>query len=277
MNPKHNKLWKKQKYLVKKYCKEIKLDRVCKDMFVEDDEELKIIGEEIVSIIKNYSQLDKLFFVDICSAPGNYSKLLLDKFENSTGIGISLPIESGGVPFKIKHDKFKIFYKDILEKNYKLDIPKNLNLGIASCVSYTIDSKNAFRLNLQLILKSMLLILENLKEDGAMVINLTIKNIYFAFNIINLLNKLFGSSSIWKSKKIWVGKNTFYFFGFNFKYNQKVIDELYQIKKSLDNKFYYKNKYFNFVDINSENYKTIEKHIENIYKIKINYFESKIN
>lgn len=277
MNPKQNKLWKKQKYLVKKYFKDIKLDRVNKDMFVEDDEELKIIGEEIISIIKNYSQSSKFFFVDICSAPGNYSKILLDKFENSTGIGISLPVESGGVPFKIENEKFKIFYKDILEKDYKLDLPKKLNLGIASCVSYTIDSKNAFRLNLQLILKSMLLILENLAENGTMVINLTIKNIHFAFNIINILNKLFGSSSIWKSKKIWVGKNTFYFFGFNFKYNQKVIDELHVIKKVLDNKFYYKNKYFNFVNIKQENYKTIEKYMENIYKIKINHFESKIN
>ncbi len=278
MNPKNNKLWKKQKYLVKKYYKNIKFERVTdNNKFIENNDELKIIGEEIVSILKNYSQLEKPFFIDICGAPGNYSKILMDKYENSKGIGISLPIELGGIPFEIEDDNYKIFYKDILEKNYKLELPKKLNLGIASCVSYTKDSKNAFRLNLRLILKSMLLILDNLSEGGIMIINLTIKNIYFAFNIINILNNLFKTISIWKSKKIWPDKNTFYFYGFNYKYKKEIIKKIIDIKKILDSKNFYKHKLFNFINMDKDKYKIIEKHMESIYKIKINYFENLIN
>ena len=69
-----------------------------------------------------------------------YSKILLDKYKDSMGIGISLPPEKGGVKFEIDYDNYKIFYKDILEKTYKLELPKKLDFGIASCVSY-IDTK----------------------------------------------------------------------------------------------------------------------------------------
>ena len=67
-------------------------------------------------------------FVDICAAPGNYSKLLQKRFEDSYGVGISLPIEKGGVKFEIDSKKYKIFMIDILEKDYKIQVPKKLIL-----------------------------------------------------------------------------------------------------------------------------------------------------
>ena len=59
---------------------------------------------------------------------------LLKNFKG-TGIGISLDPDKGGVPFEMEGiTNYKIFYRDILEKDYKLDLPKKLNFGIASCI-----------------------------------------------------------------------------------------------------------------------------------------------
>jgi len=273
MDPRNNRLWKKQKYLVKKYYKQIEFERLSEDdSFIENNEELIKIGKEILNIIVKYTQIKKLYFIDICGAPGNYSKLLLKEYKNSKGIGISLPIEMGGVPFEIEDNNYKIFYKDILNKTYKLKLDKKVNLGIASCVSYTKDSKNAFRINLQLIFKSMLIILKNLETNGSMVINLTMKNIFFAFNIINLLNNLFNTIAIWKSKNVWADKNTFYFFGFGYNKKEDIINKIKNIQNILKNKYFIKNDLFNKIIMSDKKYYIIEKHMESIYLVKINHF-----
>jgi hypothetical protein len=69
------------------------------------------------------------------------------------------------------------------DKNLKLD------LGLASCVSYQHDAKNAFFLNMELIVKSLMLILPNLRKEGNLIINMTIKNVELAFNMVNILAK----------------------------------------------------------------------------------------
>ena len=78
-----------------------------------------------------------------------YSKILVEK--GGKGFSISLPPEKGGVEYIFKDSNYKIFYKDILEKEYQIECHKKINLGIASCVSY-IESKNSHQLNLILIL-----------------------------------------------------------------------------------------------------------------------------
>ena len=171
------------------------------------------------------------------------------------------------------YKKYKIFYRDILDKDYDLDIPKKLNLGIASCVSYQIKNTNAYQLNLKLILTSLLLLLNNLDNDGNLVINLTIKNINFAFNIVYILSKLFKKSSIWKSSKVWPDKNTFYFFGFGFINNDKYLLKIKEILVILDNDNFMKNFYFKRLNMNKNNFKIIDKMMSKIYQVKIDHFK----
>ena len=218
MDPKKNKLWIKMKKISRRKFNVNKLDfnRIKDGKFVEDKKELKIIGEEIFDNF-NLKDLEKInLFIDICAAPGVYSKIIIDRTD-SIGIGISLPLEKGGIEFDNLGEKYKVFYKDILDKNYKVIVPKKIDLGLASCVSYINDKNKSSLLNLKLIIASLGLILDVLKENGNLIINLTIKNIYFAFNIINILSKYFKNYKLWKSEKIWETKNTFYFFGYGFK------------------------------------------------------------
>jgi hypothetical protein len=228
---KKDKLFNKMKYLAKKNWKLDTFEREQDNKFVEDSEQLYKVGQEIFDNfgLKNHNV--KLF-ADICSAPGMYSKIVLDTWDKTIGIGVSLPVEEGGVPFTIKDPRYKIFYKNILDKKYKLELNEDknlkLDLGIGSCVSYQHDAANAFYLNMELIVKSLGLILPNLKTGGNLIINMTIKNVDLAFNIVNILSKLFKSFKLWKSPNIWATKNTFYFFGYDFNsnYNSDILTNL---------------------------------------------------
>ncbi len=219
---KKDKLFGKMKYLSRKHWKLDVFEREQDDKFVENSEQLLKVGQEIFDNF-GLKKVNVKLFADICSAPGMYSKIILDSFDKTTGIGISLPVEEGGVPYTLKDSRYKIFYKNILEKNYKLELndPLKLDLGVASCVSYQHDAKNAFFLNMELIIKSMMLIFPNLKSGGNLIINMTIKNVELAFNIVNILSKLFDNFKVWKSPTVWATKNTFYFFGYGFKNNYK--------------------------------------------------------
>jgi len=193
-----------------------------------------------------------------------YSKIILEEFPKSTGIGVSLPVEKGGVKFEIENKNYKIFYKDILEKEYRLELPKKLDFAISSCVSY-VKSKNSFLLNIELILKSLNLILSNLDTDGNLIINMTMKNINLCYNMINILEKYFKSYKLWKSESVWNTKNTFYFFGYNFK-NEKYDNELLKVIEQVKNQ---NDIMFNFLG-NEKEYKDISKNIQELYILRIN-------
>ena len=219
---KNDKLFNKMKYLAKKNWKLDTFERDQDNKFIEDEFQLDKVGQEIFDNF-GLKKSDVKLFADICSAPGMYSKIVLDTWEKTTGIGISLPVEEGGVPYTIKNPRYKIFYKNILDKSYKLELNEDknlkLDLGLASCVSYQHDARNAFFLNMELIVKSLMLILPNLKNSGNLIINMTIKNVELAFNIVNILAKLFKNFKLWKSPNVWATKNTFYFFGYDFNEN----------------------------------------------------------
>jgi len=270
---KKDKIFNKMKYLSKKNWKLDTFEREQKDKFVEDEDQLTTVGEEIF----NNFGLDKSnvkLFADICSAPGMYSKIILDKFNKTTGIGVSLPVEEGGVSYTISDPRYKIFYKNILEKTYKLELsdPLKLDLGLASCVSYQHDAKNAFYLNMQLILKSLMLIFPNLKLGGNLIINLTIKNVELAFNIVNTLSSLFTNFKLWKSSTVWATKNTFYFFGYGFKENYSP-----EILSNMLDKIKYEHEPINNHFIGTfDEYKKIYNQMKNIYIIRIKAWEKLI-
>ncbi len=264
MNPKKNPLWNISRDISAKYYYMMKFERIDSDKFVEDNEELTKVGKDMFDnyeLTKNKTN----FFVDICAAPGMYSKIILDTYNETTGIGISLPLENGGVKFEIDYDNYKIFYKDILKKEYKLDIPKKLDFGIASCVSYIADKKRAFLLNMELIITSANLILNNLDKGGNLIINLTMKNIYVCYNILNILSKYFSKYKLWKSDKVWGTKNTFYFFGYGFK--QEYNNNLLKLINEIENK---DSKFTNTFTGTKEEFDNITKKMNTIYIVRIN-------
>jgi 23S rRNA U2552 (ribose-2'-O)-methylase RlmE/FtsJ len=270
---KKDKTFNKMKYLSKKYWKLDTFEREHEDKFVEDEKQLEKVGKEIFDNFGLGKSNVKLF-ADICSAPGMYSKIILDKFDKTTGIGVSLPVEEGGVPYTINNSRYKIFYKNILDKTYKLELsePLKLDLGLASCVSYQHDAKNAFYLNMQLILKSLMLIFPNLKSDGNLIINLTVKNVELAFNIVNTLSSMFKNFKLWKSPTVWATKNTFYFFGYGYKENyspeilSNILEKIKYEHEPINNQFIGK----------PDEYAKIYNQMKNIYIVRIKAWEKLI-
>jgi hypothetical protein len=270
MNPKKNKLWKLMLRLQKDNydkIKKLRLGYMKDDKFIEDNKELEIIGKDI---FKNFNLNFKniKLFVDVCAAPGIYSNIILNQNNKATGVGISLPVDQGGVEFKIKEgSKYKIFYRDILQKNYKLELPKKADFGIASCITYIIlnNPMEVVKLNLKLITKSSILILNQLKKGGSFIVNLTMKSIHSTFNLINILSKYFNNYKLWKSSNVWQFTNTFYFFGYGFKNNFD--NKLEKFKEELEKNN--SNILFRFTG-NKNEYNRINKKMNQIYKVRIN-------
>jgi hypothetical protein len=270
MDPKNNPLWNIMMYVNSKLMNNrSNFIRIKEKKFVEDEDELNKVGKEMFDSFDTKSR--DIFFLDICGAPGMYSKILIDR--NASGIGISLPPEKGGVKFTIDSNKYKFFYKDILDKQYKIELNNNkeFNLGLASCVSY-IETKDSFLLNLELILTSMNIILENLQNNGDMIINLTMKNIYTCFNILDLILEQFDYIKLWKSSNVWADKYTFYVFCYNYDKNKRInmLDHIKRIKNYKDD---FNNKYVG----HNHNYNKINKIIDNIYIVRINALVKKIS
>jgi len=260
-NPKKNNLWNVMKNISSTYYKLDSFERIHDNKFIENSNELSTIGKEIFD---NFSDVKINFFLDICAAPGMYSKELLER-TNASGVGISLPPEKGGVKFEIENKKYKMFYKDILEKDHKIETPKPFDFGMASCVSY-MDTRNAHNLNMELILTSMKLILDSLEEGGNMMINMTMKNIYSCYNIIHHVLMDFDSIKLWKSHIVWGTKNTFYLFCYGYK-NSGLKDKL----KNMINEI--KNERSNFNNMflgDNKSYNTITKMMNDIYIVRIN-------
>jgi hypothetical protein len=274
MDPSKDKTYNYMIILAKKNYKLESFERVSDGNFTEDSKLLEIIGNEIIDNFNKNKNLKINYFIDLCSAPGVYSKIILNKFPIITGIGISLPVEEGGVAFEIEEKNFKKIYKNILDKKYKLKIPKKVDLGIGSCVSYIYDPKKAFKLNIELILKSLYLILENLNEDGSLIINMTMKNIFLAFNLINILSKYFKSYKLWKSSNTWGTKNTFYFFGYNFIDKQKnVSNEINKLIEKIQNS---KDEIYNKFLGTDDEYNKINFQMRQIYQVRINAWKKLI-
>jgi 23S rRNA U2552 (ribose-2'-O)-methylase RlmE/FtsJ len=270
---KKDKIYNKMKYLSNKYWKLDTSKRKQDNKFIEDEKELLKIGHEIFDNFGLEKSNVKLF-ADICSAPGMYSKIILDKYEKTTGIGVSLPVDEGGFPYTITNSRYKIFYRNILDKTYKLKLtqPLKLDLALASCVNYQNNTENTFYLNLELIIKSLMILFPNLKSGGNLIINLTNKNVELSFNIVKILSSMFKTFKLWKSSNVWATKNTFYFFGYDFKENYSP-----EIFSNIIEKLKYKHEPINnrFIGTQDE-YTKIYNQMKNIYIVRIKAWEKLI-
>jgi hypothetical protein len=274
--PKDDSIWKKMKKLADNYYIYQKFERNIDEKFVENIDELNIISDELFNAF-NISDKKINIFLDICSAPGIYSKTLLKLLslnnKNIKGIGITLPVDEGGIQNEIIDSRYSIIYKNILTDS--CEINELIDLGIASCIGYVYDAKNSYFLNLELILKSMNIILCNLQKGGHMIINLSIINIELVFNIIYILNKYFKRFKLWKSENIWNTKKTFYYFGYE--YTGDTTDYLKNKITSIIKKLKSYNDPINTEFIGSlTEYKQIYRQMHNIYKIRIKAIETNL-
>lgn len=243
-----------QKIFDESYVIQSSFDRYT-DKFVEDPTELYIVGNDLL-IALGIDILSKIKrFMDICSAPGIYSSLLLKMIPNLVhGTGITLDISKGGEKNLVEHSKYNVLYKDILKDEISL---YKSDLVIASCVCYEYNKKKVYELNWMLIIKSIIIGLNHLNEHGYLIVNLTLKNIDLSMTIINILSKAFNKYKLWKSKVVWANKQTFYFIGYE--YNSE------NIIKNLTNLDIMSNKFHG----SQEEYDKIWKNIIPIIKIRI--------
>ena len=267
--PKDDGTWKKMKKLGDNYYIHQKFERKIDEKFVENFDELTTISNELFHAF-DLSNKKINIFLDVCSAPGIYSKTLLNQLsmnnENIKGIGITLPVEEGGIENEITDHRYSIIYKNILTDPCEID--ESIDLGIGSCIGYIYDAKNSYFLNLELILKSMIIILCNLKKGGYMIINLSMINIELVFNIIHILNKYFKTFVLWKSENIWNTKKTFYYFGYEYKGDTKgdLKDNINVILKKLKS---YDDPINNEFIGSLDEYKQINRQMHKIYNTRI--------
>lgn len=263
INASNDIIYIKMNELSKGYILSLFFNRITNNNFTEDIKDLNTVSIELFNAFDSINNNKNITFIDICSAPGIYSKYLLDKYNNISGTGLSLPIEQGGVSYIIKDDRYKKIYTNILEEEYNDDT--KYDLGIGSCVSYKNNSSRAFLNNMELIIKSLMIILSRLKVDGNMIINLTMKNIELTFNIINYLNKMFKNFKLWKPKYIWQTKYSFYYFGYGFKdnFNLDLLNKMNTSMKLFINPIY---KSFNG---SLNEYNLINNEIKHIYIARI--------
>jgi hypothetical protein len=224
MNPNNNKQYKILKFLSYKL-REKKISSIKKREFVENSQALEIIGKEMFDNFFKFNKNIKITkFLDICGAPGEYSNLLLKKFPKSHGYGISLPVEENGVEFKLKNKNYTIIYSNIITNNISLN--KKFNMTLASCVPYDSEKIDSFRFQMKLIVKSIIIMLNHIDDNGYFIVNLTFKDLFVIYNLIYILQLAFQSFELWKSTTVWKFTKSFYFFGYGFNKKKNIIDIL---------------------------------------------------
>ena len=106
------------------------------------------------------------------------------------------------------------------------------------------------------------------------MINMSMKNIYTCFNILDLILKQFDNVKLWKSKNVWATKNTFYIFCYGFNKDKKI---------DLTPYIHLVSKHNETADFNtkyvgtSDNFKKINHMMNEIYMVRINAWLDKLN
>lgn len=179
-------------------------------------------------------------FLDICAAPGIYSKYLLDKNPGAKGVGISLDPKEGGHAFCIISDRYEKIYKNVYQISTSTYEP-TYDLCMTSCIPYNTSANSIDEY--RIIFKSLTVCLNTLKPHGTLIINFSFKEIILAINFIYLISKLFKKIRLFKSTKLWILQRTFYIIGYDYMRDEKIIS-------IIDG---YMNDFFTFYQTSSKN------------------------
>jgi 23S rRNA U2552 (ribose-2'-O)-methylase RlmE/FtsJ len=227
------------------------------------DNKKNFVGSDIVTL-------------DLCSAPSGFSSYFIKKSSKNKGVGISLQIEKGGLPNMMNDQRYKFYYKNILDD--KEDIKKiikdyEFDLIVHGCHDMT-EEKNFYKetryAELKLWLSAFRLGITQLKKNGIYLFKITIKNVNFLFNILDLLYEYFDDFEFVKTEFMHNIRSSFFVICKTKKKN--TFDRIDDILKSIDEQdrsiddFYNK---MSFVNISKEKQEEIaNKIIKDVIKIQ---------
>ena len=194
---------------------------------------MKDLDDEILKL-KN-KDLD--IFLDICAAPGEYSKYLSDTYKIK-GVGVTLPIENGGINFDFKIKNYEIVYLDIIKNINKIIKKDKFPFIVSGCLDMRVGKKEKFN-NINLWLSTFVFALNNLQKNGIFAFKISLRYIKFAANIIYIFTKIFKTVKTFKSLDAIGYRSMFYVVGFGYKSDVRYLKLIYcgGVERQLNTKY----------------------------------------
>jgi 23S rRNA U2552 (ribose-2'-O)-methylase RlmE/FtsJ len=181
-------------------------------------------------------------FLDICAAPGQYSKYIYNK-TGAKGTGVTLQEDLGGLKFIEDIPNYTIKYANILKEN---PLDKKFNFAVTGCLDMTLNKPDKPFKDLELWLSALLMAIKHLENGGILAFKMTTKYINLFSNFVYIMSKMFEKVSTFKSSEILGYRSFCYIIGNNYKYNQEMIDFLDGIIKDYQNNDFKKIKEFKY-------------------------------
>lgn len=170
-------------------------------------------------------------FLDICAAPGEYSKYFLEALPKSKGYAVTLHPNLGGVKFDeslVDMKRYHIEYKDIMKEEYKPNV--EFEFVIAGCLCMTLKKKPSF-FDLDLWISTILVGLKNLKKGGTFAFKTTLRYLDLFCNFLFLMNKFFKNIKVFKSEDILGFRSVCYIVGMDYQGDEDMYENLEELHK----------------------------------------------
>jgi 23S rRNA U2552 (ribose-2'-O)-methylase RlmE/FtsJ len=209
-------------------------------------------------------------YLDICAAPGDYSKYL-SKILKCKGVGVTLPVENGGMEFNHNLKNYNLVYLDVIKDYNKNFSSQKFDFIVSGCLDMTRIKKKAFY-DINLWLSTMLLAFLNLKSGGIFAFKISLKYINFAANIMFLFEQFFDSIKIFKSTKAIPFRSMFYVIGYGFKMNDDyfpLLREIYVKYNEESNDTDMKDLKFKMIFEDANKMSEYMKMLENTFRVQI--------
>lgn len=223
----------------------------------------------------NLKSLDIKSFLDICAAPGEYSKYLSETLK-CKGVGITLSKKNGGVDFNYELKNYQLNYLDVIKEYDKNFSNSKFDFIISGCLDMThIKKKTYYDINLWL--STMMLAFLNLNKNGTFAFKISFKYINFASNIIFFFEQFFKKIKLFKSKDAIPYRSMFYVIGFDFNFDKEYFNVLKEIYINFNEKLInndMKDLKYKLVFENKQKCNYYKKIFEKIFKIQIKAIEN---
>ena len=170
-------------------------------------------------------------FLDICAAPGEYSKYFLEALSNSRGYAITLHPNLGGIEFDeslVDMKRYDIDYIDIMKDKYEPNV--EFEFVIAGCLCMTLKKKPSF-FDLDLWISTILIGLKNLKKGGTFAFKTTLRYLDLFCNFLFLMNKFFKKVKVFKSEDILGFRSVCYIIGIDYQGDKDMYNNLENLHK----------------------------------------------
>ena len=190
-----------------------KYDRYFKETEKVPDKEKKYVEihykqmKEVFDMLpKIYDKNKDLLFLDLCFAPGAYSKFLLDYYPTSKGHGLTLDPKDGGLEPKIdQNSRYNYKYHNIINNKFNPKHNNAFDLVLMGCH----DMQLTGRLGGLLIYHSFKYAFDAAKIGGVIIFKYTIKNIDQFADFVYVLSK-FTTFYFAKSKSTYGVRSTMF-------------------------------------------------------------------